>query len=102
MRKSKKKELIIPKWQIGVLLFTSLAIFITTIAIESYLGELSLWFFIGSSLLFIPAYALLFWDISERNISHLWATGMLTIPVVIPFVYLALRDELKEEQTKLI
>lgn len=99
---SNKIYLPIPKWQIGVLLFSSLVIFLTTISIESYLGDLNLWFFIGSFLLFIPAYVIIYLDIAKRPISHLWATALIIIPIVTPFVYLALRDELKAEQPELI
>lgn len=102
MKVPNKASLPIPKWQISVLLFSSLVIFLITISIESYLGDLNLLFFIGSFLLFIPAYVMLFLDIANRPITHLWSTAMLTIPVVTPFVYLALRDELKAEQPELI
>lgn len=103
MRKGSDKVLLpIPKWQIGTLLFTSLAIFIATAGFETYLGDLSLWFFVGSFILFIPAYVILYRDIADRPISHLWASALLIIPIVTPFVYLAMRDQLKAEKPELI
>lgn len=102
MKPPVKVSLPIPKWQIGTLLFTSLTIFIVAAGFENYLGHLSLWFFIGSFIIFLPAYIILYKDIADRSISHLWASALLIIPIVTPFVYLAMRDELQAEKPELI
>ncbi|OEK00635.1 hypothetical protein BFP97_03550 [Roseivirga sp. 4D4] len=99
---TRKTELTIPRWQIAILLITSFSIFVFSISFETYLGELDLLFFVGSFLLFIPAYIILFTDIAARPITHLWSTAMLTVPVVTPFVYLAFRNKLKPAMPELV
>ncbi len=102
MSNSKNHDLIIPKLQIAILLFTSLAIFICSILFEQFLGDLNLWFIIGSFLLFIPAYITLFLDMASRPITHLWTGAMLIVPIITPFAYLAVRDRLKTELPVLV
>lgn len=97
-----ERELIIPRWQLAILLLTSFSIFVFSVRFEAFLGELDLLFFIGSLVLFIPAYIILFADIAARPITHLWSTAMLTVPVVTPFVYLAFRNKLKPALPELV
>lgn len=102
--KNKSEKILLPitKWQIGVLLLSAPTIFVATAVFETQLGHLSVWFFIGSFLLFMPAYIILFLDIANRQITHLWSVAMLTIPIIAPFVYLYMRDELKATEPELI
>lgn len=102
MKDSEEIDLMLSRNQLCALLFTSLAIFLSYIVFEMELGQLNLWFIIGSFLLFLPAYIVIYLDIADRPITHLWSVAMISLPVLTPFVYLVFRDSLKAEQPQVI
>lgn len=102
MKTKKEVELLIPKWQLGILLTTSTVLLLTGIVFETYLADLSVWFVVSGFVLFVPAYVIIGADIASRNITHLWAMAMLTVPVAPLFVYLFMRDKINTVQPELV